>query len=125
MHPNELWLLLNCSSASHKKTRAYAYSVTKHVNECNLKHSHISTMRWADILSMLDMRPKDLLDRSNPKYQAEMAGHDFDDESWLEILAHNPCLLKAPIAVMHGRAVLCVNPKDILKLSTQKESEAI
>lgn len=123
LHPNELWLFYDCNADNHKKTRALAYSITKHVNEFDLKHCRITQMTWSDILEMMQMRPKDLLNRSSPKYQAELAGHDFDDNDWLNILVNNPCLLKAPIAVMHDMAVLCVNPKDILKLSTQKESE--
>jgi arsenate reductase len=88
-----------------------------------MKHCRITKMMWSDILAMLKLRAKDLLDRSDPKYQKEIAGHDFDDEGWLEILSHNPCLLKAPIAVMQGNAVLCIKPKDILKLSPQTASE--
>lgn len=70
---------------------------------------------------MLQMRPKDLLNKANKKYQEELAGHDFDEDSWLEILRYNPCMIRGPIAVMNGRAVLCVKPKDIFKLAENPE----
>jgi arsenate reductase len=115
-HPNELWLFLDCESSSHKKTRALAKSITRHVNEFSLSHNKLSKLRWAEILLMLNLRPKDLLNKSNKKYQEMIAGHDFDEDSWLEILRENPCMIKAPIAILNNKAVLCINPKDIYKL---------
>lgn len=120
LHPNELWLFFDCNSSSHKKTRALAYSITGHVNEFSFKNAQISKYMWLDILQMLNLKPKQLFDKSNPKYQTEFARHDFDEESWLNILQKNPCMVKAPIAIMNGRAVLCVSPKDIYKIAPQK-----
>ena len=65
------------------------------------------------------MRPKDLLNKANKKYQEDLAGHDFDDDSWLEIIRNNPRMIKGPIAVMNQKAVLCINPKDIYKLEEE------
>lgn len=125
LHPNELWLFFDCDEASHKKTRAHAYSITPHVNEFTFSNCKLTKRMWADILNMLHMQPKDLLNKSNPKYQKEFARHDFDEDGWLNILRNNPCMVKAPIAIMHGEAVLCVKPKDVLKLSrAQKEATA-
>ncbi len=115
-HPNELWLFLDCESSTHKKTRALAKSITKNINEFSLSHNKLSKLRWAEILIMLNMRPKDLFNKSNKKYQESLAGHDFNEDSWLEILRENPCMIKGPIAIMNNRAVLCINPKDIYRL---------
>ena len=116
-HPNEMWLFFDCESSTHKKTLALAKSITENINEFTFQHNKLSKFRWAEILSMLQMRPKDLLNKADNKYQEELAGHDFDDDNWLEILRNNPCMIKGPIAIMNGKAVLCVNPKDIYKLS--------
>lgn len=93
-----------------------AKSITKNVNEISLKHSKLTKMRWAELLAMINLSPKNLLNKSLKKYKEELAGHDFDDDDWLDILRNNPELVKAPIAVMNGKAVLCVNPNDIYKL---------
>jgi len=116
-HPNELWLFFDCKLNTHKKTRALAKSITDHVNEFDLQHNKLSKLRWLEILNMLQMRPKDILNKANKKYQSELAGHDFDDDNWLEILRNNPCMIKAPIAIMNGKAVLCMNPQDIYLLT--------
>lgn len=115
-HPNELWLFLDCESSTHKKTRALAISITEHINEFSLSHNKLSKLRWAEILILLNMKPKDLLNKANKNYQQSLAGHDFDDDAWLEILRENPCMIKGPIAIMDKKAVLCIKPKDIYKL---------
>ena len=116
-HPNEMWLFLDIESVTHKKTRALAKSITKHINEFSFQHNKLSKLQWVEILSMLQMRPKDLFNKANKKYQAELAGHDFDDDNWLEILRNNPQMIKGPIGIMNGKAVLCINPKDIYQLA--------
>ena len=78
---------------------------------------------WRDILDMLDMEPKHLLNKSDPKYQKEIRGKSFDEEGWLNVLVNNPCLIKAPIAIMHNQAVLCITPKDIYKLESSLEAQ--
>lgn len=119
MHPKELWLLYDCHSDSQKQTRALAHSLTKHVNEFDLKTTRISKYRWYDILDMLHLKPKDLFNKANPKYQKEVAGKEFDDDGYLDILNNNPCMIKAPIAIMNGKAVLCESPSDIYKLTNE------
>jgi len=118
-HPNEMWLLFDCNSSTHKKTRALARTITRHINEFPLANSKLSKLRWAEILLLLNLRPKDILNKSSKDYQEKIAGHDFSVDNWLEILRENPCLIKGPIAIMNDRAVLCINPKDIYKLQTE------
>lgn len=119
LHPNEMWLLFDETIAAHRKTRVLAKSITKNVNEISRRHSKLTKMRWAELLAMLNMAPKNILDKSLKKYQDELAGHDFDDDDWLDILRNSPELLKAPIAVMNGKAILCTSPKDIYKLAPE------
>ena len=69
------------------------------------------------ILRSLDVHPKDLLNKAHPYYQENIRGREFDEEDWLTVLAKNPELIKAPIAVRGRRAILCNNPTDIYKLT--------
>ena len=124
LHPNELWLFFDCRSSEQKKTRAMARSISNHVNEFTFKDMSRTKMMWIDILKMLNLKPKDLLNKADPKYQSELAGHSFSDEDWLNILMNNPCLIKAPIALMNQRAVLCIKPKDIYKIVEEHAVES-
>lgn len=122
-HPNELLLIYHDpNSSTGKQTRAYARSVSNNINEVNLNNVKFTTTLWKEVINMLDLRPKDLLDKSHPEYQAKVRGNTFTMTGWLEVLCNNPHLLKAPIAVFHNKAVLCLSPTDILKLEVSSRS---
>ena len=123
LNRDEVILYLDCSSLSHKKTRVFAHSLSNHVQEYDFKDVHFTKSMWQDLLSMLELRPKDLLNKADPKYQNEIAGKSFDDDAWYNILIKNPCLIKAPIAIMHDKAVLCLKPKDVYKLVPKAEEQ--
>jgi arsenate reductase len=121
LHRDELVIFLDCSSSSHKKTLAYARSITDHIREYSYKDYTFNRTQWYDLLEKLNLHPKDLLNKADPKYQKEIAGKSFEEDAWVNILIKNPCLIKAPIAVMHDKAVLCLKPKDIYLLIPKKE----
>lgn len=122
-HPNELLLIYHDpNSSTGKQTRAYARSVSNNINEVNLHSVRFTTTLWKEIINMLGLRPKDLLDKSHAEYQAKVRGNTFTMTGWLEVLTNNPHLLKAPIAVYHNKAVLCQSPTDILKLDVHSRS---
>jgi len=122
-HPNELLLIYNnVNTNSDKQTRAYAKSVSGHVNEIDINNTKLTTTLWKEILNELNLRPKDLLDKSNPQYQEKVRGNTFTMNGWLEVLNNNPQFLKAPIAMYNKRAVLCIKPTDILKLDVNSRS---
>lgn len=116
-HPNELFIFYDPKSNTGKQTRAYAYSITKHVNEVSFEHARFSSTRWREILQLLNLRAKDLMNRAHPEYQSKLAGNNYNEEDWLNIIIKHPYLIKAPIAVKNRKAVLCVKPTEILKLS--------
>lgn len=124
-HPNELLLIYNDHSTSTaKQTRAYARSISNNINELDLSRVRLTTTLWKEIINMLGCRPKDLLDKSHPHYQAKVRGNFFTMSGWLEVLMNNPYLLKAPIAVYSDRAVLCQKPTDILRLEVNSRSSS-
>ena len=115
-HPNELFFYFSPGQSLDKQARAYARSVSKNINEIDIQKQRITTTGWRNILNKLNLRAKDLLNRAHPDYQALIAGNTWDDESWLHILVNNPHLVKAPIAIKKGRAILCTKPQEVLKL---------
>ncbi|MBR9999187.1 MAG: glutaredoxin [Cyclobacteriaceae bacterium] len=120
---DEMVLFLDCTSSTHKKTRAYAHSISGHIQEYTFVDFKFTKSIWRDILTMLAVEPKHLLNKADPKYQKEIKGKAFDEDGWLNILINNPCLIRAPIALMHDKAVFCVSPKDIYKLQSAQEAQ--
>jgi arsenate reductase len=75
------------------------------------------------VLKQLNMRPKDLLNRAHPYYQEHLRGRDLDTEGWLQVVAHNPDLLKAPIALLGDKAVVC-EPASLIYTLTEAQRKA-
>src|SRR5690606_19894171 len=90
---------------------------SSHVKELDFDHYKLTKLMWGEILELLHLEPKQLLNKADPAYQADIAGHNFDDDGWLEILVKNPRLIKAPIAILNKKAVLCESPEDICRLA--------
>lgn len=116
-HPSELFFFHNASQPIDKQTLTYAKSVAKFINKIDVVKEKITTTRWKSLLILLELRPKDLLNRAHPDYQNLIAGKNWDDDSWLQILVQYPYLIKSPIAIYRNKAVLCHTPTDIFKLN--------
>jgi arsenate reductase len=121
MHPNELLILFNRDSAVSMKTLAFAKTVSNHIRDMEFRSLKFPNTIWKELLNMLNLEAKDILDKSHPDYQKKIMGHDFSTEGWLNVLSHNSYLIKAPIAVKNGKAVLCNRPKDVLKLINEED----
>ncbi|MGK7395622.1 MAG: arsenate reductase family protein [Candidatus Cyclobacteriaceae bacterium M3_2C_046] len=117
LHPSEMFFYYDADCPKCRKAKAYAHSITPYINEYQFQKIQLTSTQWRELLDMLHLRPKDLLNRSHPDYQAKIAGHTYDDEGWLNILVKFPYLLKGPIAVKNHKAILCKTPKDIYKLA--------
>lgn len=107
LNTKELTLVYDSTTNEGRKALAYAYSLATKVNRQDVSEVSLSTTFVRQVLKQLNLRPKDLLNRAHPYYQNNLRGRDLDTEGWLQVLAHNPLLLKAPIALQGNRAVLC------------------
>lgn len=116
LHPNELTLVYDPRTASGKKIRALAFSISNNVNEIDITTTRLTTTLWKEIVQMLGNDPKSLLSKSTPDYRNKVEGNTFTMTGWMDILLNSPELLKGPIAITHGKALMCENPNDILKL---------
>jgi arsenate reductase len=119
----EILIYYNPDSNSDLKTVAFAQSITPFVKSYTYQQAPISNLRWEQIFQAIGMPPKELLDKSDPYYQENIRGHEFDDDGWMKILRHNPQLIKAPIAIRGDKVILCQSPKDIYKLTEVEEVE--
>jgi arsenate reductase (glutaredoxin) len=116
LHPNELTLIYDPLTPAGKKVKAMAYSISNNVNEINFTKIRLTTTLWKSIVQMLGNNPKSLLNKSHPSYQEKVRGNIFTMHGWMNILLNSPELLRGPIAITRGKAILCENPNDILKL---------
>ncbi|HFB99230.1 MAG TPA: glutaredoxin [Phaeodactylibacter sp.] len=113
----EILIYYNPKSSSDRKTIAHAQGLSPHIKAFSHRQSPSTGTSWHMILHSLDVHPKELLNKAHPYYQKNLRGREFEKEDWLMVIANNPELIKAPIAVRGNRAVLCNNPTDIYKLT--------
>ena len=107
-----------------RKALAFAYSLAPKVNKQDVSEVSLSTTFVRQVLKQLNLRPKDLLNRAHPYYQENLRGRDLDSEGWLQVLTHNPALLKAPIALQGDKAVLC-EPASLIYTLSEAQRKAI
>ncbi|MBY0433328.1 MAG: glutaredoxin [Cyclobacteriaceae bacterium] len=115
-HQNELYLLYNPQTNVGKQTKALATDICNNINEVDAVHTRLSPMYWKEIVTMLGLSPDDLLDHSHVDYKTKIANNQYTMNGWLDVLSQNAHLVKAPIAIYHGKAALCQTPTDIMKL---------
>jgi arsenate reductase len=123
-HENEVMVLYDSASNEGRKTLAYAHTLTPNVKGWDYSLLPLTTTLWKQLLDMLQVHPKELLDKSHPYYQSHIRGHEFDEEGWLNVLRKNTFLIKSPIAVKGNKAVLCTTPQDIFCIVQGNVQEA-
>jgi len=119
----ELYLIYNPSAELDRKVHALAYSVNSVVHEIDVMSKTITPLHWKEILNLLHAGPSSLINHDHPDYNRLIAGKDFSEDDYLEVLFQNPQLVKGPIGVLHERAVLCNDANDILRLDDTPDAE--
>lgn len=115
-HPREILIYYNAESSNDRKLLAYARSTGLKIKSYQLGQTPSTSTSWQTILKTLNMHPKELMNKADPYYQANIRGKEFDEEGWLSVIMNNPLLIKAPIAMSGKKAVICRTPSDIFKL---------
>jgi len=115
-NPRELLIYYNPESSAHRRTVAYAQTLSRYVRAYSFEQAPSTETSWQQILQALDIHPKELLNKAHPYYQEHIRGCEFDEACWIKVIQNNPDLLRAPIAIRGKRAILCLNATDILKL---------
>ncbi len=115
-HPNELTLLLDPKSATGRKLRAYAHSISNNVNEIDYTTTRLTTTLWKKVVTMLGNTPEEYIDKDHPLIKNQTKDNSYTMHGWLNVLLNSPEVLKGPIAIRKDKAIMCTNPNDILKL---------
>ncbi len=115
-HPNELTLLLDPSSSTGRKLRAFAHSICSNINEIDYTTTRLTTTVWKEVVTLLGNHPEELIDKDHPLIKDQVKENNYTMHGWLNVLLNSPQVLKGPIAIRKNKAILCTNPNDILKL---------
>ena len=124
-HRNELFLIYDPHSYVGKQTKAMALDLCNHINEVDVLHEKMSPTYWREIMTKLGVHPRELLDAAHPDYKAKVANNNYTMDGWLEVLVHYGYLIKYPIVVFNGSAVLCHTPTVIMKLKPRTDEKGL
>jgi arsenate reductase len=114
-HPNELFLIYDPQSNVGRQTKAMALDLCSHINEVDVTHEKFSPTYWKEVVGMLGIHPRELIDTNDPEFQKE-GDNSYTMDGWLNVLAHHGSLVKHPIVIYSQSAILCRTPTDIMKL---------
>ncbi|MEM9830209.1 MAG: ArsC/Spx/MgsR family protein [Bacteroidota bacterium] len=115
-NPKEVDLIYNFNNRGDREALAYAKQIAQHVNETDISKTPLTERQMAQLLDNLGVEVDDVIDRRAEIYQQKYENAKMSKEDWLEVLKHNPELLRTPIGILGNRAVICENPNDLLKL---------
>lgn len=117
-HAREIQIYYNPESSTHRMTVAHARSLVPHLKTYAFGQTPSNGTSWQQILYAIGQDPKHLLNKAHPYYQQHIRGREFEEACWVKIFQKNPDLIKAPIAMRGHRAIMCLTPTDIYKLTT-------
>jgi arsenate reductase len=66
----------------------------------------LSSDELEELLRKLDLSASELVRRNESYYEENLAGKDFSEAEWLEILIAHPELMRRPIVVNGDKAVI-------------------
>ena len=97
-----------------RKSRAgleYVKSINPTVEVKEYIRQGISPADIKEIVKMLGIAPFELVRTQEEYYKENLKGKDFSDEEWFTILSEYPKLIRRPIVVNEGKAVLADPPE--------------
>lgn len=119
----EILIYYNPEVNKHKKTIAHAQGMAPYIKAYAFADASTAQNVWATIYEGLEVDPMTIFDNNHPKYESLIAGNEFDFKDWLKIVAHNPDLIRSPIAMREKKVVICDRQTEIYKLMDGSPSE--
>lgn len=113
---NDLILLYNGDNAKDRKTLAYAHTITSQINRQEVNSVRVSETLFGLMIKGLDVDAKNIVNKADPYYQRNYKGRDLSANDWHSVLKNRPSLLRSPVAMYRGKAVICNTPTDVLKI---------
>jgi arsenate reductase len=112
---NEITLIYNSEEHIGQQIMAYAHTEKIPIRDIDLKNRKLSPTQWAELASRMQLDIKDLVNTESSNFFQKFGNADqFSDQDWLNLLAHNPDILKAPIVMKGTKVSMMNNPQEML-----------
>jgi arsenate reductase len=111
----EITLIYNSEDHIGRQILAYAQTENIPIHDIDLKNMKLTPTQWAELASRLNIDVGELVNTENPNFYKKFGKvNDLTEQDWLDLLAHNPDILKAPIVMKGTKISLMTNPQEML-----------
>ncbi len=121
--PREILIFYNPDINKHKKTVAHAKSVADYIKTRPFSEIPTAHNVWTTIYEALDVDAMNIFDDTDPRFDELVKGRDLDFEGWYKVVVNNPNMIRSPIAIRDGKAVLCDRQTEIYQLMEGSPNE--
>jgi arsenate reductase len=99
-----------------KNTYNMVKQLTEHIREIDVRKNMPTETQLIEIISRLDRRAEDLVDKDSDPFKKEFHKVDLSEEEWLKALVANPEMLYTPIVFLGERGMIVDTPSRVLDL---------
>jgi arsenate reductase len=111
----EITLIYNSEEHIGRQILAYIQTENMLVHDIDLKYMKLTPTQWAELADRLNIDVHKLVNTENPNFFQKFGEvTDLTGQDWLNLLAHNPDILKAPIVMKGTKISMMSNPQEML-----------
>jgi len=111
----EITLIYNSEEHIGRQILAYIQTENMLVHDIDLKYMKLTPTQWAELADRLNIDVHELVNTENPNFFQKFGEvTDLTGQDWLNLLAHNPDILKAPIVMKGTKISMMSNPQEML-----------
>ena len=111
----EITIIYNSEEHIGRQILAYVHTEKLLIRDIDLKYMKLTPTQWAELASRLHIDVRELVNTENPNFFKKFGKvNDLTSQDWLNLLAHNPDILKAPIVMKGTKISMMSNPQEML-----------
>ena len=99
-----------------KNTYNMVKQLTEHIHDIDVRKDMPTETQLIEIISKLDRRAEDLVDKDSDPYKKEFHKVSLSEEEWLKALIANPDMFYTPIVFLGDRGMIVDTPSRVLDL---------
>lgn len=116
LNKREALIFWNPDEKRDKNTYNMVKQLTEHIREVDIRKDKITQTQLIEIISKLDRRAEDLVDKDSDPYKGQFKDVDLAEEGWVKALVENPEMLYTPIVFLGNKGMIVDNPSRVLDL---------
>ncbi len=115
-NPKEITVIYDMNKRGGREALAYAKQMAANVREVDVSQTPLTPTQLLELMEKVNVGIEGMIDKNSDIYREKYEDVDMSENDWLEVMIHNPEMIKTPIGILGDRAVVCDLPNQILEL---------